>query len=119
MSVLTRAPALLAIVAVALSCHDSEAPTAQAATYQGFFRAGFEVEAFVPCGSTEQWWVLPPADLSQRYAQLGLAEYEPAFVAVDGILSAPGTYGHLGAYNRELEVTKVVAVHVPTPGDCP
>ncbi len=31
-----------------------------------------------------------------------------AHLVVEGRLSAPGSYGHLGAYSRELRVTRVI-----------
>src|SRR5262245_39299657 len=117
MNASTRIPSLLAILAIPLSCHDPTPPVA--ASFYGFYRAGFEVSSFERCGSGDQWWVLTVTDLSARYAQLGLREYEPAFVAVDGWLSPLGTYGHLGAYTRQLEVTRVPVIHAPSPGDCP
>src|SRR5262245_15903691 len=117
MNASTRIPALLAILAIPLSCHEPTPPVA--ASFYGFYRGGFEVSSFERSGSGDRWWVLTVTDWSERYARLGFREYEPAFVAVDGLLSPPGTYGHLGAYTRQLEVTRVAVIHVPTPGDCP
>lgn len=45
-----------------------------------------------------------------------------ADLRVEGTLTPPGCFGHLGAYHRELKVTKVISVEsiyvriTPTPG---
>ena len=108
--------ALLLLVTSTCACH--EAPTTFGPNFSGQFSAGFEVSSFQPCGSDEQWWVEDGSDLYQRYNQLGLPEYAPAFAAVEGVLSAPGTYGHLGAYSRQFQVTRVLAVRRPSIMDC-
>lgn len=79
--------------------------------YAGHYSTGFEVSAFTECGSGEAWWVRGTADLQvQAKAANDGAAYEPVFVRVRGTLSEPGTYGHLGAYPRELTVTEVIEV---------
>ena len=86
--------------------------------YEGFYHAGFEVDAFEPCGEKEQWWVREGAELRQRYAQTAGAEYERVFVVLRGEPSEPGEYGHLGAYARELDVLEVLEVRAEREGDC-
>ena len=88
--------------------------------YEGQIAFGFEVAAFHRCSSTEQWWITGDAgvELQNQYSRLGLDQYELAFARVEGKPSSPGTYGHLGAYQREFEVTAVLEVREIEAGDC-
>ncbi len=45
--------------------------------------------------------------LTAPFAQAG-GPWGQAHIVVEGELSAPGQYGHLGAYTRELRVTRVI-----------
>lgn len=90
-------------------------------TYVGAVAFGFEVSAFHPCGSDEQWWVVGDAalvDLQTRYFDLGINPYELAFAELRGDRSRQGQYGHLNAYDREFEVTKVIEIRKLNEEDC-
>ncbi len=79
----------------------------------GIFVSGFEASILYPCGEPgEQWWMGMNAEFSERYR----AMIEPAtesrggrgpyvLVRVEGDMTRPGEYGHLGAYSREFTVT--------------
>ncbi|MCC7077191.1 MAG: hypothetical protein IT198_08710 [Acidimicrobiia bacterium] len=86
---------------------------AEGDVYTGHYSTGFEVSAFVECGSDEQWWVVGSAELTEEVeAAADSPPYEPVYLRVRGTLSEPGTYGHLGAYQRQLTVTEVLDVSV-------
>ncbi len=104
---------LLIVALVLLGC-DSDA---KETTWEGSFSAGFEVQAFSPCLSDQQWWT-NGTDLHRRYYALGLAEYEEAYARLRGHLSGPGEYGHMGAYRREFEVTQVLEIRQKQEDDC-
>jgi hypothetical protein len=90
--------------------------------YVGHVAFGFEVSAFHPCGSDEQWWIAGGGDalldLQDRYWALGLNPYEMAFAELEGLQSGKGEYGHLNAYQREFRVLDVRDVRLPADGDC-
>lgn len=94
-----------------------DAPTA-AATYEGRYSWGFEESAFTPCGRDERWWVSNDAEVVDRYREVTDDEYEQVYARLRGRLSVPGTYGHLGEYSRELNVTGVVEIRALRPDDC-
>jgi putative lipoprotein len=87
-------------------------------TYAGTVAFGFEVEEFRPCGRDESWWVTSaPQDLRERYRAAAGFDYKPVYVVVEGIVGPPGEYGHLGAYDHELEVTRLLEMD-PRRGSC-
>lgn len=90
---------------------DSTAPD-ESGEYAGHYSVGFEVSEFVPCGSDESWWLVGTAELVSQVQgdEPGGTPTTPVFVRVRGELSDPGSYGHLGAYDRQLTVTEVVEV---------
>ena len=84
-------------------------------TYAGLFRFGFERSDFRLVGSRERWWLTGNiGDVTDRLARPSSSKpaelRNPVFLVVEGELSEPGYYGHLGRYRRELRVTKVVEV---------
>ena len=93
--------------------------------HEGGFVSGFETSAFYPCGSDEQWWVVADsaawAELHAPSARIDSGGYRTvtAFVRVRGRVSPPGEYGHVGAYDRELEVSEVLEVRAPGTAECP
>ena len=90
--------------------------------YVGHVAFGFEVSAFHPCGSDEQWWISGGGeellDLQDRYWALGLNPYEMAFAELEGHRSGKGEYGHLNAYQREFTVKDVRDVRLAADDDC-
>jgi hypothetical protein len=73
--------------------------------FSGQYIFGFEQSDFTPSGSKERWWLdgnIGP--ITRRAIQM-----HPLFLVVEGELSSRGKHGHLGAYVRELRVTRVVS----------
>lgn len=89
--------------------------------YSGYFTSGFEVSSFVPCGSAEQWWLGagPESGFYDQYLEVigpDAGEYVTVFVRFSGTVSPPGSYGHLGAYSRE--VTAETVLEMSLDGTC-
>jgi hypothetical protein len=78
--------------------------------FAGYYSQGFELDAFRPCGSEEKWWVTEGTELRTRYAALSPKQYEEVYVEIRGHAGPTGSYGHLGAYTRELEAGEVIAI---------
>jgi hypothetical protein len=71
---------------------------------------GWEFSDFTPVGRTETWWLSGNLNPIYPYEE----GYHPhgvhLFITVEAQLSAPGHYGHLGRFPRELRVTHVVSI---------
>jgi hypothetical protein len=109
MSTLTRRLALTAPLALA-AC---SAPQSGAQRYTGLYEVGFERQAFTDDASGETWWVTlsPQAQEAMRAARPAGATTPFGWrirAEVEGVLSAEGSYGHLGAYKRQLAITRVL-----------
>lgn len=82
-------------------------------SYKGVYRAGFETSAFWPdVGGDGPWWVegeaKAMAELQGAVAKSnGGMPWGGVAVELEGALSAPGAYGHLGAYQKKLTVKRV------------
>jgi hypothetical protein len=82
--------------------------------FQGYYTHGFEVSQFTPQGTNEKWWL--EGSIEDIIRQLVAPKDEtpklksPIYIVVEGKLSKPGKYGHLGGYVRRLSVEKVVQV---------
>ena len=84
----------------------------------GIYWSAFEVSALYPCGSDEVWWLIGSEEFYQRYWDLRLQTYERAFVRLHGIRSKLGHYGHLGGYDREFKVSRVIEIRKSSDTDC-
>jgi hypothetical protein len=107
-------PAFLVVMVLFARCREVETDVT---LYTGFYSLGFEVSAFTPCGSEEKWWT-GGAELVERYRDLNVEQYREVFVRLRGNVSEEGNYGHLGAYNRQFEVSEVVEIREVKDGDC-
>lgn len=88
-----------------------------AVVYEGFYAWGFEVSSFQPCENDESWWVTG-GDLTSRYREIATQDYQPVFVVLAGEAGPPGSYGHMGAYSREIAVREVLEMRPVREGDC-
>lgn len=91
--------------------------------FEGFYGFGFETSAFTPCGVKEQWWVTPANDevgqeLVRAYNATTSTQNRAVYARLRGKISANGTYGHLGMYNREFIVSEIVDLRAQQEGDC-
>ena len=84
----------------------------------GHYSEGFEVDAFRPCGSEATWWVTEGDGLRRRYRALASKPYEEVYVELTGRAGPVGTFGHMGAYERELQVEEVLTIRPATDRDC-
>jgi hypothetical protein len=101
----------LAPAAVLLAACSSAAPTTE--RFTGLYADGFEMQAFTADGRGESWWVnLEPPARETINAVKGANAPPFGFrirAVVEGRLSDPGHYGHLGAYPRQLTITRVLS----------
>jgi uncharacterized protein YceK len=88
-------------------------------TYAGLYWFGFERSHFAFLGGRERWWLTGDIEgVTRRMGSPSLDKPElhnPVFLVVEGDLSRPGHYGHMGAYSRELHVTKVLELQQMSP----
>lgn len=112
-------PLLLLAAACSRTTHEAEVPepTPQPRStrqYVGHYEAGWEVQRFRPCQSPESWWTWSTG-LIQRDPPGAPGRY---FVVLEGEVSAPGRYGHLGAYPRQIVITRVLEARPAGEDDC-
>jgi hypothetical protein len=80
----------------------------------GHYEKGFEVDSFRPCGLDERWWVNHETDaLIRAVTHPDGSVGGEAYVELQGEVGERGSYGHLGAYERELTVRKVILAEPP------
>ena len=97
----------------------------QSGEFEGYYASGFEVSSFVPCGIAENpsygngYWLTGNTEFYNQYAALiqstGFDQstgYLSVYVRFKGELSPQGTYGHLGAYEREVIVTELLEMSI-------
>jgi len=102
--------AVLALSLALAACTTHSGPQ----RFAGLYALGFEMQAFTADGSNETWWAtLEPQAQAERKAALP-ENAAPRFgsrirAEVEGTLSEPGHYGHLGAYPRQLTITRVIS----------
>jgi hypothetical protein len=99
-------------------------------TFEGYYASGFEVSSFVPCEAAGEagygagYWLTGTPDFYDTYSRLvtesghdPVTGYFPVYTVFEGTLSPEGHYGHLGAYTREVTVTKLIEMSLD--GTCP
>ncbi|GAB4579990.1 MAG: hypothetical protein Fur0022_27290 [Anaerolineales bacterium] len=105
-------------------------PTAVVEPFKGYYASGEEISSFVPCGMDAQpgyghgYWLESPNDFHEQYRALLFAsgvEYltgdQAVYVVFEGELSPEGQYRHVGAYEREVTVIKLLEMSLN--GTCP
>ncbi|MBA3968719.1 MAG: hypothetical protein H0X52_01300 [Gemmatimonadetes bacterium] len=83
--------------------------------FSGFYEVGWEKEAFRPCGTQEEWWSWSTGKIIEEDPR----GWGRAFVVLEGEVSPPGSYGHLGQYRREIVITRVIEVRAAPGAECP
>lgn len=104
---------LFAILLAILCCscaHQKESQSVSE-TFKGYFTKGFEISVFAPVGERQLWWVTGEVNplLRAVTSEDGLVG-GTVYTEIIGTLSSPGSYGHLGAYNREIIVQRVLSI---------
>jgi hypothetical protein len=79
-------------------------------TYSGSYVPGWEFSDFTPTGSTETWWLSGNLKPIYPYEEGYYPHGVHLSITVEGQLSSPGHYGHLGRFPRELRVMRVVSI---------
>ena len=75
-----------------------------------------ELEAFRPCGRDEEWWVTWADELRARAE--AIPEGGSVYAVVRAHVSPEGSFGHLGAFRRQLSVVEVLEVRASSSRDC-
>lgn len=94
--------------------------------YEGAYAYGFETSGFKSCEAHEEdWWVRPTDALTTQYRELmdargltpgrGLGPF--VRLVVEGDVSQRGSHGHLGGWDRELVVTRVIEMEYFASGE--
>jgi len=117
-----KRPGIALLAAGSLAACAGNAASRGEELYRGHYTTGFEMSGFGPCGSTESWWVggkLGPVNAFLRTLPDSVQrDYPTLYVEWRGVASAPGRYGHMGVYSRELRVDTVLVVRRKGPADC-
>jgi hypothetical protein len=107
---MTRIAAAMALSLLLAACTTPTGPQ----RFTGVYALAFEMQAFTADGRGETWWAtLEPKAQAEMKAALPPTQ-GPRFgsrirAEVEGTLSEPGQYGHLGAYPRHLTITHVLS----------
>ena len=91
--------------------------TASLRTYSGVYVVGQDMTALYSYDGGDPYWVSADPDVQQAMQAPIPQPFDPGatarvIVEVQGVESPPGIYGHLGAYTRELHVTRVVSARL-------
>jgi hypothetical protein len=95
------------------------------AMFRGHYSTSFEHSGFKDCEDPSEpwgwWWSQGSrAAGSELFEELGPNPDDPPgiYVQLDGVLSEPGEWGHLGQYERELTATHIYYVAHAKAADC-
>lgn len=90
-------------------------PVSGVRRYAGRWDFHFETSSFVTSDGEGPWWLSGEGDawpaLTAPFGEAG-SPWGVLDIVVEGELSAPGQYGHLGAYDRELRITRVISTRL-------
>ena len=108
------AGAVLATLAAGCSNLTAGQDDAKLERYSGLFRQGFEQSDFYPDDGGGPWWLSYDGDFWTRIEPFnegaGRGNHVLVRIEVAGELSPVGRHGHLGAYQRELTVERLLSV---------
>lgn len=110
------AVAFLAALGAGCSTSPASQSGVQLEQYSGLYRQGFEQSDFYPDDGGGPWWLAYDGDFWSRIEAFGegagRGNHVLVRIAVTGQLSAIGRHGHLGVYERELNVERLLKVEV-------
>ena len=99
-------------------------------TLEGYYRSSFEISSFVPCGCDLEpdhgaGYLLseaPGSGLHASYSPLvdTTDPFRPGptvYIRFEGSVSERGSYGHMGAYPRQVTVNRLI--EIAPDGRCP
>lgn len=115
---------IVSILIAACQINQDEDFDAQVPTFRGLYYQYFEISSFVPCGEGEpgygegywiDWSGVGNSSFFERYKELqsqhpelGGPSSSYVYVVFAGRLSESGHFGHLGGYDKEIAVTRVI-----------
>ena len=88
-------------------------------TYKGLYVSAFERSDYMPCNSDEHWWLQGSVystiekfikDNSLRSGDGDWNPNVPVYIEVVGSKSNKGKWGHMGAYQYELNATDLIEI---------
>lgn len=86
--------------------------------FSGTWDFHFETSAFVTEAGEGPYWLAADGEtwgaLTAPFTEVG-SPWGELEIEVEGLLSPPGQYGHLAAYERELRVTRVISSRLRAP----
>lgn len=96
----------------------ASAPAGTPRRFSGTFEFQFETASFRPDTGGGRYWLAADGrvwrDVIAPIERSGAGPWGSVLLVVEGYLSVPGQYGHLGAYERELWVTRVIDAQLIT-----
>ena len=102
---------LATILTLALAACAGSAATQHAQRFEGVFTWHFETSSFAPDAGGGPYWLSGETvwpELVAPIEQSGRGPWGRVHIIVEGELSPAGRYGHLGGYDHELRVTRVI-----------
>ncbi|MBT8401086.1 MAG: hypothetical protein KJO98_11465 [Rhodothermia bacterium] len=89
-------------------------------TTAGIVSLGFEDSTFLPCQSSEAWWLswYDGVELWRMYEEKASKPHEQVYAVLRGDRSRQGAYGHLDGYDRSFVVAEVIEMRRLHPEDC-
>lgn len=97
---------------LAMSLSACTTPPEGPQTFTGEWDWHFETSAFRSADGRGPWWLAAEGSawdqLVAPIQRSGGGPWGRVALTIEGELSAPGQYGHMGAYERQLRVTRVI-----------
>jgi len=102
---------LFALIGLVLAACASAARV-RAERFEGDWSGHFETSSFTTDDGRGPWWLSGDGAvwdaLNAPLARAGRGPWGRLHIVVEAELSPPGAFGHLGVYERELRVTRVI-----------
>ena len=91
------------------------------ATYEGVYLQSHNVTDFKPCGSSEHWWLSfseGSGNVDSMYKAATEQFTRETYMRFTGKEMAPGEHGHVGYYDRNVEVVEIDTLRTLLTKDC-